>query len=223
MASGLTTEDLRRLMNAGVINRKSPQKRRNPTYGTVSSVSPFQVILDGDTEALPYSPARLFDGCSVGDRVYCVYVGNEILCTGIVQSFQPPFKPIGVNSDGRVELDWTSGGIRGRVIKQLWSGSWSANGSSSITVPESDYYSLFLLKFSGRDARILGIRNISRTGGAILGTAAYTTGAANSFTRYAVSFNISGNVWSDYKSVYSYDDSAAVPHATVLTSIEGVI
>lgn len=85
MASGLTTEDLRRLMDAGVINRKSPQKRRNPTYGTVSSVSPFQVILDGDTEALPYSPAKLFGHCVEGDRVYCVYTGNEILCVGVVE------------------------------------------------------------------------------------------------------------------------------------------
>lgn len=185
MASGLTTEDLRRLMDAGVINRKNTQKRRNPTYGTVSSVSPFRVILDGDTEALPYSPSRLFDGCSVGDRVYCVYVGNEILCTGVVNHFQPPFDTLRMNDDGQVELDWTKGGVRGRMMKKIWEGSWS---SGSVTIPELPYYNMFLIKLSGMDTIVPAYRYME--GNAIRGLGGYAYEASdgsNAFGLYSVS------------------------------------
>lgn len=121
MASGLTTEDLRRLMDAGVINRKSPQKRRNPTYGTVSSVSPFKVILDGDTAELPYSPARLFDHCVEGDRVYCVYTGNEILCVGVVDR--------AASGSGLLDYIWPVGSIYQTTDTAFdpntaWGGTW---------------------------------------------------------------------------------------------------
>src|SRR5699024_2775446 len=36
-----------------------------------------------------------------------------------------------LNSSDQVELNWTSGGLRGRVRKQLWSGTWS---SGSLTL-----------------------------------------------------------------------------------------
>lgn len=132
---------------------------------------------------------------------------------------------LGINSSNQIEMLWSSGGLRGRVLKQLWSGSWSAGGgtSSRITVPETEYYNMFLLHFSSRDARILAIRNISRGGGAIIGTQAFTTGNNNSFTRYAVTISIDGNVWSNFRSVYAYDDSAAVSQATVLDRVEGVL
>lgn len=48
-----------------------------------------------------------------------------------------------MNTGNQVELNWTTGGLKGRVMKQIWSGSWS---SGSITVPEQGYYNLFLLQ-----------------------------------------------------------------------------
>lgn len=48
-----------------------------------------------------------------------------------------------MNSDGQVELNWTSGGMKGRVMKTIWSGSWN---SGSITIPELPYYTLFVVR-----------------------------------------------------------------------------
>lgn len=45
-----------------------------------------------------------------------------------------------MNADGQVELNWTSGGLKGRVFKKLWEGNW--NGKSQISVPEIGYYNL---------------------------------------------------------------------------------
>ena len=50
-----------------------------------------------------------------------------------------------MNTSNQVELTWTSGGLRGRVMKQLWSGTWT---SGSITVPEAPYYNMFAFALS---------------------------------------------------------------------------
>ena len=48
-----------------------------------------------------------------------------------------------MNNSNQVELTWTTGGLKGRVMKELWSGTWS---SGNITVPELPYYNLFLFQ-----------------------------------------------------------------------------
>ena len=48
-----------------------------------------------------------------------------------------------MNEDNQVELDWTSGGLKGRFRKKLWSGNWS---SGSITIPELPYYNMLLMR-----------------------------------------------------------------------------
>ena len=50
---------------------------------------------------------------------------------------------LGMNSSGQVELDWTSGGLKGRVRKKLWSGTLT---SGSLTIPDLPYYNVFLLE-----------------------------------------------------------------------------
>lgn len=47
-----------------------------------------------------------------------------------------------MNSSDEVELNWTKGGMGGRVWKQIWSGNWS---SGTISVPELGYYRAFRL------------------------------------------------------------------------------
>lgn len=64
-----------------------------------------------------------------------------------------------LNSSNQVELNWTSGGLKGRVFKQIWSGTWSGG---SITVSEAPYYNLFGFNFgnpSGQTWTGLGFRN----------------------------------------------------------------
>ena len=48
---------------------------------------------------------------------------------------------LGVNASGQVELNWTSGGLKGRVCKLLWSGVMNEGGSA--TISELPYYNVF--------------------------------------------------------------------------------
>ena len=45
-----------------------------------------------------------------------------------------------MNADGQVELNWTSGGLKGRVMKELWSGTLS---SGNLTISDLPYYNVF--------------------------------------------------------------------------------
>lgn len=73
-----------------------------------------------------------------------------------------------INENGQVELDWTTGGLKGRVMKELWSGTWSSGTLSGLT--ELPYYNIILLgvSTSGTDsseqAQIIGVKRSSGTG-----------------------------------------------------------
>lgn len=71
-----------------------------------------------------------------------IYLGNNMAIVGQLTSGGSSAM-LRMNTSNQVELNWTSGGLKGRVMKQIWSGSWS---SGSITVPEQGYYNLFLLQ-----------------------------------------------------------------------------
>ena len=45
-----------------------------------------------------------------------------------------------MNANGEVELNWTNGGLKGRVMKELWTGTLS---SGSLTISELPYYNVF--------------------------------------------------------------------------------
>ena len=86
-----------------------------------------------------------------------------------------------LNSSDQVELNWTSGGLKGRVRKQLWSGTWS---SGSLTLAEVPFYNMFLISFSGgtddttEDGYL--IANRDATGKRISGIGAVIGGTGNS-------------------------------------------
>lgn len=65
-----------------------------------------------------------------------------------------------MNEDNQVELNWTSGGLLGRVRKQIWSGS--ASNGSTITVSELPYYNMIALGVSDADTAIVCIRDLDR-------------------------------------------------------------
>ena len=56
-------------------------------------------------------------------------------------------------------LNWTGSGLRGRVMKQLWSGTWT---SGSITVPDLPHYNVFVASFNNDFTQtVIGVRNPS--------------------------------------------------------------
>lgn len=67
-----------------------------------------------------------------------------------------------INENGQVELDWTTGGLKGRVMKELWSGTWSSGTLSGLT--ELPYYNVlaigvsFSTTESSENAIIIGFR-----------------------------------------------------------------
>lgn len=86
-----------------------------------------------------------------------------------------------MNTSDQVELNWSSGGLRGMVRKQLWAGTWS---SGSITVADVPKYNMFLISFSGgteddtEDGYLIANRNAAGT--RISGIGAVIGGTGNS-------------------------------------------
>lgn len=62
---------------------------------------------------------------------------------------------LGIATTNLTEMQWTPGGLRGRVAKTLWSGTWS-NGS--ITVGDTGYYNIFLVSMQGEASKILCVK-----------------------------------------------------------------
>lgn len=72
-----------------------------------------------------------------------------------------------MNTSNQVELTWTSGGLRGRVWKTIWSGTLSQGGT--ITISELPYYNVFAFLDGTNNIRSIGLRTnttrISAIGG----------------------------------------------------------
>lgn len=109
-----------------------------------------------------------------------LYLDNDVgvagkLTTGSYSSM------LKMNASNQVELNWTSGGLRGRVRKQLWAGTWT---SGSLTLAEVPFYNMFLISFSGgtddttEDGYL--IANRDATGKRISGIGAVIGGTGNS-------------------------------------------
>lgn len=100
-----------------------------------------------------------------------------------------------MNTDGEVELSWTSGGMKGRVCKQLWKGTWS---SGSITIPELPYYRFFLFQQSGGLTMIPVFRYLNantQTGSTLRGFGGHAYKASSgdrAFLLYGFDGDISG-------------------------------
>lgn len=63
---------------------------------------------------------------------------------------------LGMNEDGQVELNWTSGGLRGRVFRELWRGTLVPGGS--VAIPDLPYYNVFAI-FGGGGSAVIS-RNV---------------------------------------------------------------
>ena len=61
-----------------------------------------------------------------------------------------------MNTSNQVELTWTTGGLKGRVKKLIWSGNAGTN--ATISIPEMPYYNVFLAKSANMDKLMIGVR-----------------------------------------------------------------
>lgn len=87
---------------------------------------------------------RIWDGTQTNDArqrfVDHVMLDNNIAITGATTDGSQTVL-LRMNTSNRVELGWTSGGLGGMVMKQLWSGT--ANAGAKITINNIDKYNLF--------------------------------------------------------------------------------
>ena len=86
-----------------------------------------------------------------------------------------------MNENNEVELNWTSGGLKGMVFKQLWTGTLSAGGK--VTISELAYYNVFVLRCSGGATPIFALR-MGPGDSAVRGSGAYPTSGNNGETFY---------------------------------------
>lgn len=99
---------------------------------------------------------------------------------------------LAMNTSDQVELSWTSGGLKGRVMKKLWSGTFT---SGSITINELPYYNFFVAYVSSdqgntlADTPILLMRNALNT--QLHGFGGVASSSGNTITTSA-NFGISG-------------------------------
>lgn len=73
---------------------------------------------------------------------------------------------LGVNADNQVELNWTLGGLKGRVRKEIWSGTWA---SGTVTIQELPYYNILLLETNSSNGRIIAWRMKNDANGSFTG------------------------------------------------------
>ena len=89
----------------------------------------------------PSSPVTDYDRAFVNSHVFM----QNNLALGWLTSGNAQTTVLRMNASNQVELNWSSGGLRGRVGKLLWSGSLSEGGS--ITDSELPYYQVFAFLF----------------------------------------------------------------------------
>ena len=73
-----------------------------------------------------------------------IYMNNNIALCGKTTSGSN-VSLLRMNTSNQVELNWTSGGLRGRVWKELWSGN--LNVLTNLTLAELPYYNVFAIEY----------------------------------------------------------------------------
>ena len=110
-------------------------------FGKPSDADDFQVDM----------PAKFLQTVTLGDTLYTngnieaakhIYLGNDVAIAGRLTSGNIS-SMLRMNSSDQVELNWTSGGLKGRVMKKIWEGNWT---TGTITVPELPYYNVFYIQ-----------------------------------------------------------------------------
>lgn len=132
-------------------------------------------------------------------------------------------KMLGLNASDQVELNWSTGGLRGMVRSQLWSGTWS---SGSITVTNAPNYNMFLIAFSGgteddtEDGYLIANRNAAGT--RISGIGAVVGGTGNSPRIICCDIMVSGTTLT-YNGLTMNAITASVGHFSSARKIRRIV
>ena len=129
---------------------------------------------------------------------------------------------LGVNASNQVELNWTSGGLKGRVMKELWIGTLS---SGSLTISELPYYNVFAVDIADavadttKNRRVILLRSPSNT---LTGVTASNTGA--DYRLYLVQLAASGTSlqYSTGVTMISFSSSGSISTVDPTRKIYGV-
>lgn len=127
-----------------------------------------------------------------------------------------------INEDGQIELSWTSGGIKGRVMKQIWSGTWS---SGNITVSEAPYYNLYIICINNYDTAVLAIKKPTKQT-VIRGIGGYYSGANQEIHAFSATTDSGGTIWTLVNSGFQRhapSDTHGTWTATTIVAIYGVL
>lgn len=84
-----------------------------------------------------------------------------------------------MNTANQVELNWTSGGLKGRVWKTIWSGTLNRGGT--VTVSELPYYNVFAFLDGANGIQSVGLRTNTTRISAIGGFNNYSFSATEQF------------------------------------------
>lgn len=112
----------------------------------------------------PSSPVTDYDRAFINSHVFM----RNNLALGWFTSDDAQTDVLRLNKSNQVEFNWTSGGLRGRVMKLLWSGTLSSGGR--VTIADLPYYNVFGIAKSG--AIGIGFKNA----GVISGVTIHLTG-----------------------------------------------
>lgn len=109
----------------------------NYNYWTYTDVSPQSAEPSYGTSCPVYYEQGVFllDGLNMSLPPAATFVMHDRSGT--------PHNILSINASNITELNWTSGGLGGRVRKLLWSGTLSLGGS--VTIPELPYYNIFIV------------------------------------------------------------------------------
>lgn len=176
--------------------------RFDPMYQRPEVLFPNQFVTSVPSGYIQFANRVWFDGggltnaCRTAQNNH-IDLANNMAITGKTTSgtASPMLR---MNTSNQVELNWTSGGLKGRVMKQIWSGTLS---SGKITVSELPYYNVFALEAyvnSAYHKMFTGVITSSRNGisfgvlgGSLGGTEIYALNVEVSGT----SFNVTRNTW----------------------------
>lgn len=131
-----------------------------------------------------------------------------------------PFVKVNTSTGG-TELNWTSGGLQGRIRKIIWSGSWSGG---SLTISDLPYYNIFLVTLADVSSRAICVKETHGASTSNIFGGAVSPYYANGVPyASAVMLTVSNNTTLTYQHAMVIGLTDLWNQTRAITAIEGVI